>query len=40
MAQTKNDISDLATGSAKHTTLVAAVKAAGFVATLKSKALV
>lgn len=36
MAQTKNDIADVATGSAKHTTLVAAVKAAGLVATHKS----
>ncbi len=37
MAQTKNDIVDVAAGSADHTTLVAAVKAADLVATLKSK---
>lgn len=35
MAQTK-DIVDIAAGSAAHTTLVAAVKAAGLVETLKS----
>ncbi len=37
MAQTKKDIVDVATGSKVHTTLVAAVKAADLVATLKSK---
>lgn len=37
MAQTKQDIVDVAVGSAAHTTLVAAVKAADLVATLKSK---
>ena len=37
MAQTSNDIVDVAAGSAEHTTLVAAVKAADLVATLKSK---
>lgn len=37
MAQTKQDIVDVAAGSAAHTTLVAAVKAAGLVETLKSK---
>jgi len=37
MAQTKKDIVDVAVGSADHTTLVAAVKAADLVATLKSK---
>lgn len=37
MAQTNNDIVDVAAGSADHTTLVAAVKAADLVATLKSK---
>lgn len=37
MAQTKNDIVDVAAGSNAHTTLVAAVKAAGLVETLKSK---
>ena len=36
MAQTKNDIVDVAAGSKVHTTLVAAVKAADLVATLKS----
>jgi uncharacterized surface protein with fasciclin (FAS1) repeats len=35
MAQTK-DIVDIAAGSSAHTTLVAAVKAAGLVETLKS----
>ncbi len=35
-AQMKGDIVDVAAGSADHTTLVAAVKAAGLVATLKS----
>ena len=33
----KNDIVAVAAGLADHTTLVAAVKAAGLVATLKSK---
>lgn len=37
MAQTTKDIVDVAVGSADHTTLVAAVKAADLVATLKSK---
>lgn len=37
MAQTKKDIVDIAAGSEAHTTLVAAVKAADLVATLKSK---
>jgi uncharacterized surface protein with fasciclin (FAS1) repeats len=37
MAQTKKDIVDVAAGSKVHTTLVAAVKAADLVATLKSK---
>jgi len=37
MAQTKQDIVDVAAGSKAHTTLVAAVKAAGLVETLKSK---
>ena len=37
MAQTSKDIVDVAVGSADHTTLVAAVKAADLVATLKSK---
>ena len=37
MAQTSNDIVDVAAGSADHSTLVAAVKAADLVATLKSK---
>ena len=37
MAQTKKDIVDIAAGSKDHTTLVAAVKAAGLVETLKSK---
>lgn len=37
MAQTDKDIVDIAAGSADHTTLVAAVKAADLVATLKSK---
>jgi uncharacterized surface protein with fasciclin (FAS1) repeats len=36
-AQTSNDIVDIAAGSADHTTLVAAVKAADLVETLKSK---
>jgi uncharacterized surface protein with fasciclin (FAS1) repeats len=36
-AQTSNDIVDVAAGSANHTTLVAAVKAAELVETLKSK---
>ena len=36
MAQTKKDIVDVAAGSKAHTTLVAAVKAADLVATLKS----
>jgi uncharacterized surface protein with fasciclin (FAS1) repeats len=36
-AQTSNDIVDIAAGSANHTTLVAAVKAADLVETLKSK---
>ncbi|NBB18623.1 fasciclin domain-containing protein [Runella sp. CRIBMP] len=35
MAQNKKDIVDIAIGSADHTTLVAAVKAADLVATLK-----
>lgn len=33
----KSDIVDVAAGSADHTTLVAAVKAAGLVETLKGK---
>jgi len=37
MAQTKNDIVDVVAGSKVHTTLVAAVKAADLVTTLKSK---
>ncbi len=37
MAQTEKDIVDIAVGSTDHTTLVAAVKAADLVATLKSK---
>ncbi len=37
MAQTKQDIVDVAAGSAAHTTLVAAVKAAELVGTLKSE---
>jgi len=37
MAQTKKDIVDVAAGSEAHTTLVAAVKAASLVETLKSK---
>ncbi len=37
IAQTKKDIVDVAAGSADHSTLVAAVKAADLVATLKSK---
>lgn len=37
VAQTKKDIVDVAAGSADHTTLVAAVKAADLVNTLKSK---
>ena len=37
MAQTKKDIVDVAAGSADHSTLVAAVKAADLVTTLKSK---
>ena len=37
MAQTNKDIVDVAAGSADHSTLVAAVKAADLVATLKSK---
>ena len=37
MAQTKKDIVDVAAGSAAHTTLVAAVKAADLVTTLKSE---
>ena len=37
MAQTKQDIVDVAVGSTAHTTLVAAVKAADLVATLKSE---
>lgn len=36
-AQAKSDIVTIAAGSADHTTLVAAVKAAGLVETLKSK---
>jgi uncharacterized surface protein with fasciclin (FAS1) repeats len=36
IAQTKADIVDVAVGSKNHTTLVAAVKAAGLVETLKS----
>ena len=36
-AQMKADIVDVAAGSANHTTLVAAVKAAGLVETLKGK---
>jgi uncharacterized surface protein with fasciclin (FAS1) repeats len=36
LAQTKSDIVDVAAGSKDHTTLVAAVKAAGLVETLKS----
>ncbi|MDZ4794395.1 MAG: fasciclin domain-containing protein [Bacteroidota bacterium] len=37
IAQTKNDIVDIAAGSQAHTTLVAAVKAADLVTTLKSE---
>ncbi|MCY7291423.1 MAG: fasciclin domain-containing protein [Ferruginibacter sp.] len=37
MAQTKQDIVDVAAGSKAHTTLVAAVKAADLAATLKSE---
>lgn len=37
MAQTKKDIVDVAAGSDAHTTLVAAVKAADLVTTLKSE---
>jgi len=37
MAQAKQDIVDVAVGSEAHTTLVAAVKAADLVGTLKSK---
>jgi uncharacterized surface protein with fasciclin (FAS1) repeats len=37
MAQKKSDIVDVAVGSKAHTTLVAAIKAADLVATLKSK---
>ncbi len=37
MAQTKKDIVDVAAGSKAHTTLVAAVKAADLVTTLKSE---
>jgi uncharacterized surface protein with fasciclin (FAS1) repeats len=37
MAQTKKDIVDVAAGSKSHTTLVAALKAADLVTTLKSK---
>jgi uncharacterized surface protein with fasciclin (FAS1) repeats len=37
MAQTKKDIVDVAAGSKDHTTLVAAIKAADLVTTLKSK---
>ncbi len=37
MAQTKQDIVDVAAGSKAHTTLVAAVKAADLVSTLKNK---
>jgi len=37
MAQSMKDIVDVAAGSKDHTTLVAAVKAAGLVTTLKSK---
>ncbi|MEP7232911.1 MAG: fasciclin domain-containing protein [Ginsengibacter sp.] len=37
MAQTKKDIVDVAAGSNAHTTLVAAVKAADLVTTLKSE---
>jgi uncharacterized surface protein with fasciclin (FAS1) repeats len=37
MAQTKPDVVDVAISSADHTTLVAAVKAADLVATLKSE---
>ncbi len=37
MAQTKKDIVDVAAGSTAHSTLVAAVKAADLVTTLKSK---
>ncbi len=37
MAQTKKDIVGVAAGSAAHTTLVAAVKAAGLVETLQGK---
>ena len=36
VAQTQSDIVDIAAGSPAHTTLVAAVKAAGLVETLKS----
>jgi uncharacterized surface protein with fasciclin (FAS1) repeats len=36
LAQDKKDVVDIAAGSADHTTLVAAVKAADLVATLKS----
>lgn len=37
MAQTKKDIVDVAAGSTAHTTLVAAIKAADLVTTLKSE---
>ncbi len=37
MAQAKKDIVDIAAGSKDHTTLVAAIKAADLVGTLKSK---
>jgi len=37
MAQTEKDVVDVAAGSEAHTTLVAAVKAADLVGTLKSK---
>lgn len=37
LAQTKMDIVDIAAGSADHSTLVAAIKAADLVSTLKSK---
>ena len=37
MAQTKKDIVEVVAGSANHTTLLAAVKAADLVATLQSK---
>lgn len=39
MAQTKKEIVDVAAGSKAHTTLVAALKAADLVTTLKIKGL-